>query len=257
MKSFKHSGTMGDLVYSLALMKNQGGGDFYLHMNNIDWIASKYYNTRPLPFHQGRMNQQDFDFMKDFMLAQEYITDFQAFVPNQTNITDDLDKFRPLFVGHPGNYVDIYASIYGIKDPNALASLRNNPWLSVPNPKVLDGIEFIVNRTERWVNPNPHYAYAQWKGEGVDLKSVFVGLKSEYDRFISQTGWRCEFYPTTNMLELAEVIAGAEHFVGNQSQCLAMAIGLGTPWICEARQDLPKERNECYFPDHPQGGYLE
>jgi hypothetical protein len=58
------------------------------------------------------------------------------------------------------------------------------------------------------------------------------------------------------MLELAEVIAGAKLFIGNQSQALALAIGLGVPYHCEARQDLPLERNECYFPNQPNGNYF-
>jgi hypothetical protein len=32
--------------------------------------------------------------------------------------------------------------------------------------------------------------------------------------------------------------------------------GLGVDWVCEARKDLPLERNECYFPDHPCGDYF-
>ena len=37
MKTFKHSGTGGDLLYSLPLVKYLGGGEFYLHLNQIDW----------------------------------------------------------------------------------------------------------------------------------------------------------------------------------------------------------------------------
>lgn len=254
-KKYKHSGTMGDLIYSLALVRHRGGGEFYLHQNQVDWIAEYYYRAQPLPFHQGRMNDQDLEFMRDFMSAQTYITEFGALTA-LTEITDNLDNFRPLFVGHPGNYIDIYASLYGIRDPQTLAQLRNTPWLTVPEPRKIPGIEFVVNRTERWVRAEPHPAYSQWREEGIDQRSVFVGLESEFHRFVEQTGWRCGYYPTASMLDLASVIAGADQFIGNQSQCLALAIGLGTPWVCEARPDLPLERNECYFPDHPQGDYL-
>lgn len=256
MNKYKHSGTMGDLLYSMAIVRHLGGGEFYLHQNQVDWIASHYYRAEPLPFHQGRMNDRDFQFMESFIRAQSYITGFDRLDPKTTEITHNLDLFRPIFVGHPGNYVDIYASIWGITDPETLAELRNTPWFTVPEPKKLEGIDFVVNRTERWVSPTPHPAYSQWRDEGVDQRSVFVGLKSEYDRFIAQTGWRTEYYPTETMLDLAAVIAAADQFIGNQSQCLALAIGLGTDWVCEARQDLPLERNECWFPDHPRGDYL-
>lgn len=255
-KKFKHSGTMGDLLYSMALVRHLGGGSYYLHQNQVDWIASYYYRAEPHPFHKGRMNDSDREFMQTFIEAQAYITEFRALDPKQDEVTHNLDLFRPLFVGHPGNYVDMYASIWGITDPQTLAEIRNTPWFTVSQPRRLEGIEFVVNRTERWVNPEPHPAWAQWREEGVDQRSVFVGLPEEYQRFRSQTGWRTEYYPTKTMLDLAEVIAGADQFIGNQSQCLALAIGLGTPWICETRLDLPLERNECYFPDHPNGEYL-
>jgi hypothetical protein len=55
------------------------------------------------------------------------------------------------------------------------------------------------------------------------------------------------------MLELAQVIAGAEHFLGNQSVALSIAQGLRVPYAFEARHDLPIERNESYFKQHTNG----
>jgi hypothetical protein len=55
---------------------------------------------------------------------------------------------------------------------------------------------------------------------------------------------------------LAEVIAQSKQFIGNQSVSLSLAIGLGVNWACEARDDIPPERNECYFPNHPNGEYF-
>ena len=80
-KRFKHSGTLGDIIYSLAIMRNFGGGEFYLHLNQIDWIGQHYYGSKPDPFHQGRMTQKDFDFMEPFFLAQDYITKFSVLDP--------------------------------------------------------------------------------------------------------------------------------------------------------------------------------
>ena len=85
---------------------------------------------------------------------------------------------------------------------------------------------------------------------------MFVGLPDEYTAFCAATGWDIPFYPTNNMLELASVVAGANLFIGNQSQALALAIGLGTPYFCELRQDLPLLRNECYFPNQPNSTYF-
>ncbi len=64
------------------------------------------------------------------------------------------------------------------------------------------------------------------------------------------------YHPTKTLLEVASVIAGADVYMGNQSSGLAVAIGLGVPFCCELRRDLPRERNECYFPNQPNGQYF-
>lgn len=255
MKKFKHSGATGDLIYSLALMKHLGGGEFYLHLNQINWIGKHYYGSNPDPFHQGRMTQEDYEYMKSFMLAQSYVTDFKT-LDSSTEITHNLDRFRPLFVGHPGNYVDIYSAAFNITDPGQREKIRTSPWLSVPTPKILDGRDVVINRTQRWLPPALSEQWSRWRIEGVENRSVFVGLAQEHKTFCETTGWNIPWYETKTMLDLASCIAGAKLFIGNQSQALALAIGLGTPYQCELRRDLPVERNECYFPNQPNGHYF-
>lgn len=255
-KTYKHSGTIGDLIYSLALAKHFGPGKFYLHLNQINWIVQHYYNSKPLPFHQDRMTVKDFEFMKDFMLSQPYITDFLILDPKTTEITHNLDRFRELFVGHPGNYIDIYAASWSINDPVTREKLRNEPWLTA-DPKRIEGKSVVVNRTERWVGFTVPDYYRELKDNGIDKQSIFLGLPQEFELFQKQTGWAdCTYYPTNNLLEWAELIKGAELYVGNQSMGLSLAIGLGTKFSCEARPDLPPTRNECFFPNHPNGTYF-
>lgn len=256
MNKYKHSGTLGDLVYSLALVKHFGGGEFYLHLNQVDWIGQHYYGAKPTQFHQGRMTQADYQFMRPFMESQDYITKFETLDPSTTEITHNLDRFRPAFVGHPGNYVDIYAQTFGVEDAQTQATLRNTAWLTVPTPKAIQDRPYVINRTARWLPTDTRDTWDQWRHEGVERQSVFVGLPEEYAAFKQFSGWDIPYEPTKDMLELASVIAGAAQFVGNQSVALSLAIGLGVEWVCEARKDLPLERNECYFPDHPRGDYF-
>jgi len=245
MNKFKHSGAFGDLIYSLPIMKHFGGGEFYLHLNQIDWIGMHYYGSPPNPFHKGRLTPSDFKYMKSFMEAQAYVTKFDALTP-QTEITHNLDRFRVPFVGHPGNYVDIYSDVFNIQDKD---TVRNTPWLTVPNPQTIEGRTIVINRTERWIPTQLSTVWEDWRSQGMDQEAVFVGLPNEYEKFKKDIGWDIPYHETKTMLDLAEVIAGCDQFVGNQSQALALAIGLGVPVCCEARQDLPIERNECYFPD--------
>jgi hypothetical protein len=91
---------------------------------------------------------------------------------------------------------------------------------------------------------------------GWEEHSVFVGLAEEHAAFERATGWDIPHRYTDTLLELAQVIAQSKQFIGNQSVALSLAIGLGAKWACEARDDLPLERNECYFKDHPNGEYF-
>jgi len=253
MKRFKHSGTLGDIVYGLALMKHLGGGEFYLHLNQVDWIGQHYYGSPPAAYHQGRMNEKDFEFMKDFMLAQDYITGFDTMTAT-TEITHNLDRFRPLFVNHPANYTTTYCMAFNIMDPVIHESIVELPWISVPNPIKVEGKPYVVNRSARgFTAPGCNPQWTDWKEQGLDQQSIFVGLPDEYEAFKQLTGWNLDFHPTKTMLELASVIAGAEHFLGNQSVALSIAQALRVPYGFEARRDLPLERNESYFPNHENG----
>lgn len=253
-KTFKHSGTLGDIIQSLALMKSFGGGEFYLHLNQVEWIASYYYGNKPDPYHNGKMNLNDFEFMKDFMNAQEYVTKFDV-LTDDVEITHNLDRFRPLFVGHPANYVTTYCLAFGIVDKETQDQITKGPWITCPNPRSLDK-PYVINRTGRFTSPGCHEQWKIWKEEGMDKESVFVGLEKEYQEFKQLTGWDLEHYPTKTMLDLAEVIAGSKKFVGNQSVALSIAQGLGVEYVFEARKDLPIERNENYYSNHPHGSYF-
>jgi len=254
-KTFKHSGTLGDIIYALPIMKHLDGGEFYLHMNQIDWIGQHYYGSKPTAFHQGRMTQQDLEFMRSFFEAQTYITKFAPLDPSKDAITHNLDRFRPAFVGHPGNYVDIYASTFGITDTNIQTQLRNTPWLSVPATDT-QSRSIVINRTARWTPRSLSPKWKKWREMGWEEHSVFVGLPEEHEAFARATGWNIPFRPTDTLLELAQVIANSSQFIGNQSVALSVAIGLGAKWACEARDDMPLERNECYFKEHPNGEYF-
>ena len=248
---FKHSGALGDLIYSLPVVRHLGGGEFYLHLGQMDWIGQHYYGAPPNPFHKGRMTSQDYNYMQSFMRAQPYITQFDAMSPDR-EITHNLDRFRPAFVGHPTNYIDLYAQTFNITE-----TLSNRPWLAVAQPRPIPGRPIVINRTERWIPATPGPQWAEWRAQGLPERAVFVGLKSEYQKFQADTHWSLPWIETPTMLDLAQVIAGAEEFIGNQSSALAMAIGLGVGRIrCEARTDMPLGRNECYFPQMTNVEYI-
>jgi len=55
---FKHSGTFGDLIYSLYAVKKMGGGTIAIALHNIETCVAAYgYRPDEVdPAHRGRFN---------------------------------------------------------------------------------------------------------------------------------------------------------------------------------------------------------
>jgi len=93
----------------------------------------------------------------------------------------------------------------------------------------------VVNRTFRYQNP-----YFPW-GEIVKHYKdaiMFVGLKHEYEAFCERWG-NVEFRPCRELLEVAELIAACDLFIGNQSCANACAEGMKKNLIQETSMSLP------------------
>lgn len=110
----------------------------------------------------------------------------------------------------------------------------NEPWLTViPSNKAQGRI--VINRTGRYRNP-----FFRWSEvvKKYRHKLLFIGLHHEWREFCGHFGY-VEYHPTSNMLEVAQVIAGCELFIGNQSCCNAIAEGLKKNMIQETSTVFP------------------
>jgi hypothetical protein len=56
------------------------------------------------------------------------------------------------------------------------------------------------------------------------------------------------YYYTKDFKHLADVIAGADLFMGSQSAAYSIAMGLGKSTVLETIKIKPLANNECYFP---------
>lgn len=75
---------------------------------------------------------------------------------------------------------------------------------------------------------------------------VFIGLESEWKDFIKlyqPKALQVWFFKPENLLEAAEIIAGSELFIGNQSCCYAIAEGLKHNTVQETDIRCP----DCIF----------
>lgn len=246
MQTYKHSGTFGDLIYGLSVVKKMGGGIIDLAIGNIENCVAQYgYRPDEVdPMHRGRFTDKDHELLLDFLIRQSYVDGVTKWHPGDPDSDVDLDRFRGvLFRGFEGNYVQAYHMTFDL--PFAPAVL-NETWLEADPVRVAP---IVINRTARYRCPDGTGTWQNMLAEADIVRNgVFVGNKDEHEDFVRLTGFAVPYYHTKDFKHLADVIAGADLFMGNQSAAYAIAMGLGTSTVLETIKIKPLANNECYFP---------
>ena len=216
MKIYKHSGTTGDLVYSLDIVKKMAQQDviFKVAIGNIENCIMKY-TGRPAdvaPEHQGRFTERDFEMLRPLLQRQPYIETVARWYPGDEEADVVLDHYRSyLYRKFEGNILEAYHGAFGL--PFTSANYADT-WLEADAEPVAP---IVVNRTTRYLDPAAEATWRQW-AQDADLahNGVFVGIESEHEAFVQMTGCAIPYRPVADFLELANVIAGADLFIGNQ-----------------------------------------
>ena len=240
---YKHSGTFGDLIYSLSVVKKLGAGAFAIALNNIETCVARYgYRPDEVDImHKGRFTVADFNLIEPLLRRQSYITDV---VPWKGIHDIDLDQFRGvLFRGFEGNYVEAFYKTFNLP---FTADVYDETWLEA-DPLRMASV--VINRTFRYRCPS---GTASWQNlleqANITQNGIFVGSDEEHEDFEKSTGFRVQYYPVKDFKELADIIAGADLFMGNQSAAYSIAMALGKSSVLETIKIKPLANNECYFP---------
>ena len=240
---YKHSGTFGDLIYSLSVVKKLGAGAFAIALNNIEICVARYgYRPDEVDImHKGRFTVADFNLIEPLLTRQSYITDV---VPWKGIHDIDLDQFRGvLFRGFEGNYVEAFYRTFNLP---FTADVYDETWLEA-DPLRMASV--VINRTFRYRCPS---GTASWQNlleqANITQNGIFVGSDEEHEDFEKSTGFRVQYYPVKDFKELADIIAGADLFMGNQSAAYSIAMALGKSSVLETIKIKPLANNECYFP---------
>jgi hypothetical protein len=240
---YKHSGTFGDLIYGLSVIKKMGSGTLAIALGNIEKCVAEYgYRPDEVdPMHKGRFRNADFDILRPLLTRQSYIDKVTVWTGDHDV---DLDCFRGvLFRGFEGNYIEAYYRTFNLPfSPD----VYNETWLEA-DAKIIAPV--VINRTFRYRCPD---GTGTWQGlleqANISQNGVFVGNKDEHEDFEKNTGFRVNYYAVKDFKELADVIAGADLFMGNQSAAYSVAMGLGKSSVLETIKIKPLQNNECYFP---------
>lgn len=217
MKTFSHSGDLGDVIYSLPTIRACGGGNLIL----FDYPGRTAHG----------MSAAKVARIKPLLECQDYIG---TVLWSESFIDHDLNGFRD-HLGKTGNLTDAHLSTHGF-DWNQ----RIERWIEV-EPRTEKNV--IFSRSARYRNQN--FDWASIVEEYRD-EAGFVGFKDEHQEFCKLFG-DVPLVDAPDFLELAKVIAGARLFVGNQSSPLAVAHGLKQNVIMEVSTENWGAREHCIF----------
>lgn len=222
MKTFKHSGDLGDIIFSLPAIRALGGGALYLDPEGGE--SSKYVAWSDKT--RTKLNAASIDGIKDILILQPYISSVDYWTGQEVDY--DLDQFREHISFN--NLSDSHLNCFQLDH-----SERDKVWLTNIQPKKLHK-PVVITRS-----PRVHGNHSFWENNLPSLKDrcVFVGFEKEYEIFEYTFNYGVEYYKTETMLELAEVIQGCELFVGNQGFAHALAEGMKKPLINEVYRIYP------------------
>jgi len=247
MKTFKHSGDLGDIIYSLPTMKNLGGGILYLDISG--GIDDEYCKRQLSDIWDGKtkFNQKGFDFLYPLLKEQKYITDVRVY--NGETIDYNLNKLRQQFL-NPNTrskhrcLVDLHRQAFGLSPYDV-----NKPWLECGDPIKLEK-NIIVSRSPRYQGS---YVYLATYRKYFQQFGTFIGLKKEHDLFEWTFGVKIDFFESSSALEIAKVIAGSKQLVSNSTLNLAIGMGLKDIHIL---QEMDKACSITLFPDKKLMKYI-
>lgn len=206
MPNFKHSGDLGDIIYSMPTIRALGGGTVYLNPTHGKVTKMTLVGAMALA---------------PLLEHQDYIDKVKIW--NNENVDYDIDSFR-WTEGSDFIKRKVNLGYYNLADAqldkfNLPRTEKDRAWISVDNVTKCD---VVFARSARWNNPQVSWGRI-W--DQFHDRSVFVGIEEEHKTFIEKFG-DVPFVRTDNFLELARIIAGSTLFIGNQSSPYAVAEGL-------------------------------
>lgn len=220
--TFKHSGDRGDLLAFLPVMRYFGGGILYIE-------AATY--TRE------RLTRDKWCGLDLLLKQQPYVADVLEWQGQRVSINGcdfRAHMGRALRSRDPNNPARQKSLVDWQLDTHQVPlSEKDKPWIAVEPKKVAP---VVINRTgagraSHHCYHNPMFPWHRVWQKYKD-KAVFVGLPEEHDLFCAVNG-HIPHYPTKDLLEAAQVIAGAELFIGNQSACCWIAQAMHKPLVQE------------------------
>ena len=234
MRTFKHSGDIGDIVYALYAIKKMGGGKLYLDPTGgeTDIACINQCIDKKTKFNLNSLN-----YLKPLIEAQDYITEVSVW---GGEICDyNLNNFRLKYNdGTCRTNTLIDNQLEALNLP--LYTDHNESWIKVDNSIKLDR-KTLITRTPRYQS---NFAWFQSNKFKIRDTAIFVGLPKEHEYFEWTFDIKVPYLPVKDALEMAIVLNSCKAFISNQTSTLGIAIGMGTVSIM---QEVDPRVPNCVF----------
>lgn len=222
--NFKHSGKIGDIIYSIPAIKalcGNSGASLYLNLDKPVGYPPYMKNSLSV-----KLNKTVFEMAYPLLMAQPEIKNCKIYHDEKIDV--DLDLFRELPLDLDKGHISrwhflLYPGTYPL----------NEAWLNVPEVNPVAKNAIVLARSQRYVAPGIDYSFLRKYPE-----VLFIGLENEYQE-MKQMVPNVIFQPINNFLEMASIIAGAKLFIGNQSSPFAIAEGLKVNRLLEVYFECP------------------
>ena len=221
--NFLHSGHLGDLIYSLPLVKeiSKTGKkcNFFVEVGKKNLL---YYHNHP----SGNVliNQKSFDLLLPLLQTQKFLNRVSIY-KNET-IDVDLNFFREM----PFNI--IFHSIRWYSHLTGVSINMSEKFLEIEK---LDQFNenITIMRSKRYRNN-----FIDYKFLSNEKNLLFIGLYDEYLDLKNEIK-SLNFYECKDFLEMARIIQSSRFFLGNLGFGFSIAEALKKPRLLEACPDFP------------------
>jgi len=218
--SFLHSGRLGDLIYSLATIKELSKSHkckLYIQIEKP--ILGPYDSSRKV-----FINKRCGDLILPLLRNQDFLDAVNIYKDEKIDI--NLDLFRD---------IPISLSFYSSRWFSHICGINinvENTFLSV-KPHELIKNKIIVGRSSRYRN-----AYINYKFLKNTKNLLCIGLKEEFQDSKKDIN-DLEFHECKDFLEMAEIIKASKFFIGNMSLQYIISEALKVPRLLAASIDFP------------------
>ncbi len=221
--NFVHSGHLGDLIYSFAVVKEIAKSrkcNFFVRINKK--MPVNYPNH---PSGNVYLDERIVNLLLPLLLNQSFIN--KSGIYQGEDIDIDLDFFREIPIDIRFHSVRWYMHLTGIHADMNLPFVESKDHESIRN-------NIIIVRSPRYRNDFINYDFLN----NIKEKIICIGLKQEFED-LKKDIQNLEYYNCKDFLELSRIIKSCRLFIGNECFAYSIAEGLKVPRLLEASPDFP------------------